>query len=34
MHDFVNANVIKKKAENSYVVHGHDGELNFNYVER
>ena len=34
MSDLVNAGVIKQKAENSYVVHAHDGELNFNYVER
>ena len=34
MSDLVNAGVIKQKAENSYVVHGHDGELNFDYVER
>jgi len=34
MSDLVNAGVIKQKAENSYVVHGHNGELNFDYVER
>ena len=34
MHDLVNANVIKMKAENSYVVQGRAGELNFDYVER
>ena len=34
MSDLVNAGVIKQKAENSYMVHGHNGELNFDYVER
>jgi len=34
MSDLVNAGVIKQKAANSYVVHGHNGELNFDYVER
>ena len=34
MSDLVNAGVIKQKAENSYVVQAHDGEWNFNYVER
>ena len=34
MSDLVNANIIKQKAENSYVVQGQDGELNFDYVKR
>ena len=34
MSDLVNAGVIKQKAENSYVVQGRDGELNFDYIER
>ena len=34
MGDLVNAGIIKQKAANSYVVHGHNGELNFEYVEK
>ena len=34
MSDLVNASIIKQKAENSYVVQGREGELNFDYVKR
>ena len=34
MSDLVNANIIKQKAENSYVVQGREGELAFDYVKR
>ena len=34
MSDLVNAGVVKQKDENSFVVQGPDGELNFDYVER
>ena len=34
MSDLVNAGVVKQKAENSFVVQGPDGELNFDYVDR
>jgi hypothetical protein len=33
MSDLINAGVVKQKDEHSFVVQGHDGELNFEYVE-
>ena len=32
--DLINAGVVKQNAERSFIVQGHDGELNFDYVER
>ena len=31
MSDLINAGVVKQNGQNSFIVHGHDGELNFDY---